>query len=115
MKALNAQPEPISDSVFAEAPESQARAIVDVVKHDARRPRRLRARRVRAEELHIDGLEVHGRHSTLGAFQGVVEDLSLTGLALTLVGAAGKGNLILNGDRLDRLQVTCRSAVLYEG
>jgi extracellular factor (EF) 3-hydroxypalmitic acid methyl ester biosynthesis protein len=115
MKALNAQPEQISDSAFAEAPESQARAIVDVASHDARRPRRLRARRVRADELHIDGLEVHGRHATLGAFQGVVEDLSLTGLALALTGAASKGNLILNGDRLERLQVSCRSAVLYEG
>lgn len=115
MKALNAQPEQISDSAFVEAPESQARAIVDVVKHDGRRPRRLRARRVRAEELHIDGLEVNGRHSTLGTFRGAVEDLSLTGLALTLAGAAGKGNLILNGDRLERLQVSCRNAVLYEG
>jgi extracellular factor (EF) 3-hydroxypalmitic acid methyl ester biosynthesis protein len=114
MKALSVELENTSDSASAEAPESQARAIVEIAKHD-RRPRRLRARRVRADELHIDGLEVSGRHATLGTFQGVVEDLSLTGLALTLAGAAGKGNLILHGDRLERLQVSCRSAVLYEG
>lgn len=116
MTALSVGAEIISDSASVEAPESQARAIVDVVnKHESRRPRRLRARRVRAEELHIDGLEVSGRHATLGTFRGTVEDLSLTGLALTLSGAAAKGNLILHGDRLERLQVTCRNAVLYEG
>lgn len=100
--------------VALEGPESQARVIQESAPH-ARRPRRLRARRVRAEELHIEGLQVTGRHATLGAFQGVVEDLSLTGLAFILAGAAGKGDLILNGDRLERLQVTCKSALLYEG
>jgi len=114
MKALIAQPDNQSDLDLAEGPESEAR-IIDVATHEGRRPRRLRARRVRVSELHIEGLEVTGRHATFGAFQGVVDDLSLTGLALTLSGAAGKGNLILNGDRLERLQVTCKNAVLYEG
>jgi extracellular factor (EF) 3-hydroxypalmitic acid methyl ester biosynthesis protein len=118
MKALGVQIDSSADApVTHEGPESYARAVVEstVTLAEARRPRRLRARRVRAEELQIDGLEVSLRHATLGTVTGSVEDLSLTGLALTLKGAAGKGNLILNGDRLERLQVTCNSAVLYEG
>lgn len=114
MKALSVHVDTPADSAVLEGPESQPRAIAPSVLSE-RRPRRLRARRVRADELHIEGLDVTARHATLGTISGVVEDLSLTGLALTLKGAAAKGNLILNGDRLERLQVTCRNAVLYEG
>ncbi len=115
MEALSVEIDSEADSSVVEGPESQSRAIADSTVRQQRRPRRLRARRVRAEELHIEGLEVAGRHATLGAITGVVEDLSLTGLALTLKGAAAKSSLILNGDRLERLQVTCKAAVLYEG
>jgi extracellular factor (EF) 3-hydroxypalmitic acid methyl ester biosynthesis protein len=115
MKVATAQLDEQPESANLEGPESAARAIIDSPRTEARRPRRLRARRVRAEELHIEGLEVSGQHATIGAFRGAVEDLSLTGLALTLSGAAGKGNLILHGDRLERLEVKCRSALLYEG
>jgi len=79
------------------------------------RPRRLRARRVRTEELAIGSLSVSGRHTALGAFQGTVEDLSLTGLALSIANGADKAGLVLHGDRLDRIQITWREAVLYEG
>ena len=115
MKAVTAELDAQPDSANVEAPHSESRAILDHKHNDVRRPRRLRARRVRTDELHIDGLEVAGQHATIGGFRGAVEDLSLTGLALTLSGAAGKGNLILNGDRLERLEVTCRNAVLYQG
>jgi extracellular factor (EF) 3-hydroxypalmitic acid methyl ester biosynthesis protein len=113
MNAVNATPETLQ-TVGVEPPESTARVIRESQREPGR-PRRLRARRVRAEELHLEGLEVAGNHATIGAFRGSVEDLSLTGLALTLAGAAGKGNLILHGDRLERLEVRCRNAVLYQG
>ena len=79
------------------------------------RPRRLRARRVRAEEMQLDGLEASGRHSTLGDIRAVVEDLSLTGAALLIAGGATKSSLVLTGDRLEHMQMVCRGAVLYEG
>lgn len=82
---------------------------------ELRPARRLRARRVRSEELQIGGLEVTARHALLGSLSGTVEDLSLTGLALRLEGAAARGNLVLTGDRIERLVVTGRGAKLYEG
>ncbi len=79
------------------------------------RPRRLRARRVRTEEMQLEGLGATGRHSTLGDIHAVVEDLSLTGAALLIAGGAAKSGLVLIGDRLDHIQMVCRSALLYEG
>ncbi len=92
------------------APESRPRG-----RDDFNRPRRLRARRVRVEEMQLEGLGASARHATLGDVQAVVEDLSLTGAALLIAGGAAKANLVLNGDRLERLQMVCRGAVLYEG
>jgi extracellular factor (EF) 3-hydroxypalmitic acid methyl ester biosynthesis protein len=92
------------------APESEQRP-----RDEFNRPRRLRARRVRAEEMQLDGLEASGRHSTLGDIRAVVEDLSLTGAALFIAGGAAKSSLVLNGDRLEHMQMVCRGAVLYEG
>lgn len=82
---------------------------------ELRRPRRLRARRVRVDELQLDGLEASARHGTLGNLTAVVEDLSLTGAALLLANGAAKSSLVLTGDRLERVRITCREAVLYEG
>jgi extracellular factor (EF) 3-hydroxypalmitic acid methyl ester biosynthesis protein len=93
-----------------DAPDSRHRA-----REEFNRPRRLRARRVRADELQLDGLEASGRHAILGDVRAVVEDLSLTGAALWIAGGAAKSSLVLNGDRLERLQLVCRGALLYEG
>jgi extracellular factor (EF) 3-hydroxypalmitic acid methyl ester biosynthesis protein len=82
---------------------------------DMKRLRRLRARRVRTEELQLEGLEATGRHATLGAVRATVEDLSLTGAALVMHDAAPRAGLVLTGDRLERLELACRGAVLYQG
>jgi extracellular factor (EF) 3-hydroxypalmitic acid methyl ester biosynthesis protein len=105
-----------SDDDIVGKPDSAPRVVSVSPKQFLRaRLRRLRARRVRTEELAIGTLTVSGRHTTLGTFQGTVEDLSLTGLALSLANSADKASLVLHGDRLDRLQITWREAVLYEG
>ncbi|MEP7050042.1 MAG: class I SAM-dependent methyltransferase [Pseudomonadota bacterium] len=84
-------------------------------REELNRPRRLRARRVRAEEMQLEGLEASGRHRTLGDLRAVVEDLSLTGAALLIAGGASRSGLVLNGDRLEHMQMICRGALLYEG
>jgi extracellular factor (EF) 3-hydroxypalmitic acid methyl ester biosynthesis protein len=94
----------------SEVPDSRQRT-----REDFNRPRRLRARRVRAEELQLEGLEVSARHTTLGNVRATVEDLSLTGAALFIAGGAAKSSLVLNGDRLEHMQMVCRGALLYEG
>src|SRR5258706_2191356 len=82
---------PVStDSLVFEGAQSTTLLRASSTAREERRPRRLRARRVRTEELQVDGLEVSGRHATLGSFVGSVDDLSLTGLALTLTDAAVK-------------------------
>jgi extracellular factor (EF) 3-hydroxypalmitic acid methyl ester biosynthesis protein len=103
-------PSGVVKAIERDAPESQLR-----LREEFNRPRRLRARRVRAEEMQLEGLEASGRHGTLGDIRAVVEDLSLTGAALLIAGGAHKSNLVLNGDRLERMQMVCRGAVLYEG
>jgi extracellular factor (EF) 3-hydroxypalmitic acid methyl ester biosynthesis protein len=94
----------------SDVPESRERP-----REDFNRPRRLRARRVRTEELQLEGLEASARHTMLGDIRATVEDLSLTGAALFIAGGAAKSSLVLNGDRLEHIQMVCRGAVLYEG
>ena len=82
---------------------------------EAKRLRRLRARRVRTEELQLEGLVASGQHATLGGLSASVEDLSLTGAALVLPDAALRASLVLTGDRIERLELACRGAALYQG
>ena len=77
--------------------------------------RRMRARRLRVEDLNLGVTSATASHSTLGAIRGSVSDLSLTGLAIAVPGAAASQGLVLVGDRLTDLVVTCPSGVLYEG
>ena len=65
--------------------------------------------------MQLDGLEASGHHSKLGDIHALVEDLSMTGAGLSIAGAAGKSSLIANGDRLDRIEIVWRGAVLYQG
>jgi extracellular factor (EF) 3-hydroxypalmitic acid methyl ester biosynthesis protein len=88
---------------------------LELHRKDFPRARRLRARRVRVDELQLGGLEASARHGTLGTLKTAVEDLSLTGAALLLHDGVAKSGLVLTGDRLERLCITCRDAVLYEG
>lgn len=100
---------------IGDAPDSRKRPREERPLEEFNRPRRLRARRVRAEEMQLEGLEASAHHTTLGRIHASVEDLSLTGAALLIPGGAAKSSLVLNGDRLDHLQMVCRGAVLYEG
>ena len=104
-----------SSGVLVAAGRSVPPAQPAIAREEFNRPRRLRARRVRAEEMQLEGLEATGRHATLGDIHAVVEDLSLTGAALFIAGGAAKSSLVLNGDRLEHLQMVCRGALLYEG
>lgn len=105
-----------ASEVETPGPASHARAVVEPTPpSDARRARRLRARRVRIEELQLEGLAATARHATLGSLETQVEDLSLTGAALVISGAGQRAALVLTGDRLERLRLLCRDAVLYDG
>jgi len=79
---------------------------------DSRRGRRLRARRLRREDLKLEGL---ARHAALGEIETKVDDLSSTGAALILEGAAPRASLVLPGDGLGDLRIVCRDSVLYQG
>jgi extracellular factor (EF) 3-hydroxypalmitic acid methyl ester biosynthesis protein len=80
-----------------------------------RTTRRLRARRIRVDELKLGQMTATAEHAALGRIQGVVEDLSLAGMALVLPGAAPTGSLVLIGDRLQHLRVRAGEGPFYEG
>lgn len=79
------------------------------------RARRLRARRIKVEGLNLGRLAATARHVTLGAVSGIVEDLSLTGMAIVLAGAAPTSGLVFIGDRLEGLCVSCDEGQFYRG
>lgn len=83
--------------------------------NDSQRQRRLRTRRIRTEDLKLGRLGARARHATLGNIECAVEDLSLTGMALIVKGPALGAALVLMGDRLERLEVTCDAGFIYEG
>lgn len=75
--------------------------------------RRLRARRIAAEDLRLGTLRVSARHPALGAIRAEVRDLSLHGMGLTLPGTAS--TMVLAGDRLEGLRVHFSGQVLDLG
>ncbi|MEZ4226389.1 MAG: hypothetical protein R3B13_35920 [Polyangiaceae bacterium] len=77
--------------------------------------RRMRARRLKVDDLHLGETSARATHATLGAIAGTVSDLSLTGLAMSVADAAGDQGAVLVGDRLESLRVECSAGVLYEG
>ncbi len=79
------------------------------------RTRRLRARRLRVDELKLGRVSATAQHTVLGNVQGAVEDLSLSGMALVVPGAAASAGLVLSGDRLDRMHVECDDGSVYQG
>ncbi len=79
------------------------------------RARRLRARRLRREELSSVGVEANVYHPTLGKLACQVEDLSLSGVALSIPKHALESTLALVGDRLEKLDVFCSSGRIYSG
>ena len=76
---------------------------------------RLRGRRVRVHDLHLGPIRAAAVHPGLGSFDAVVDDLSLYGLALVIQDAASRAQLILGGDRFERLRVTYAGGDLYQG
>jgi extracellular factor (EF) 3-hydroxypalmitic acid methyl ester biosynthesis protein len=59
-------------------------------------------------------VSITGKHETLGQFHARVVDLSIHGIRLLVEGAA-HSDLVLLGDRLSDLIVSCGEATLYEG
>ncbi|MBS1766145.1 MAG: PilZ domain-containing protein [Acidobacteria bacterium] len=76
--------------------------------------RPLRGRRLRPEDLSLR-LTAIGLHGAFGKLHGVVADLSNHGLALVLMGEAGRGHLILLGDRIEHLAVNQELEPLHRG
>src|SRR5262249_28295182 len=70
------------------------------------RPRRMRARRLRMTDLKLDEVRARFRHRLLGAVDGVVEDVSLHGMAVVVPGGAQYQDLLATGDRIDDLAIT---------
>jgi len=97
--------EPLADAAAASTTSSATRL----------RARRLRARRIKVEELNLGTIAASGRHATLGDVSGVVEDLSLSGMAIVVPAAAPTASLVFIGDRLERLGVSCDEGSFYEG
>jgi extracellular factor (EF) 3-hydroxypalmitic acid methyl ester biosynthesis protein len=66
-------------------------------------------------ELNLGGTQARGRHATLGRFEGNVDDLSLSGLAVVIPGASAAHGLVLIGDRVERLHIECKNGPIYRG
>lgn len=96
-------------------PAGAALASVAVLSAEARRSRKLRARRIRIEELQLGDVRAEARHAAIGVFVASVEDISPTGMALVLTDAAQRSTLMLTGDRIEHLRVSCGKGILYEG
>ncbi len=100
---------------------SGVRTISDVAPHTAQtaasksRARKLRARRLKPTDLHLGQIFALVEHPAMGQVRCLVEDLSLTGMALVLSPIESSGSLVLTGDRLDRLEVSCPSGTIYTG
>lgn len=79
------------------------------------RQRRLRARRLRPEDLQLGALTATTQHASLGPLESEVEDLSLTGMALVVTDTASQASMVLSGDRLTELEVSCPAGRVYQG
>ncbi|MBX3125564.1 MAG: hypothetical protein KF718_02570 [Polyangiaceae bacterium] len=77
--------------------------------------RRMRARRLKTEDVHLGDVRAVGTHSTFGKLAGQVEDLSLHGLSFVVQGGARSTGLVLVGDRLERFRVESTYGLLYRG
>ena len=77
--------------------------------------RRMRAHRLRAGELNLEHMRATAQHAAMGKLSAHVEDLSLTGAALVVHGAAASAGLVLVGDRLEKLRLECREGTIYRG
>src|SRR5689334_3522732 len=76
------------------------------------RTRRMRARRVKAEDLKLGEIAVAFEHPEVGALQGAAEDVSIHGLSI-VVRSEPRG--LRTGDRLEHVRVACDAGVLHDG
>ncbi|MSP60913.1 MAG: class I SAM-dependent methyltransferase [Myxococcales bacterium] len=79
------------------------------------RSQRLRARRIRVEDLKLGDVAATGLHASFGILNASVEDLSLHGMALVIPGGTARAQMVMGGDRLEKLTVQCTGGVLFEG
>jgi extracellular factor (EF) 3-hydroxypalmitic acid methyl ester biosynthesis protein len=82
---------------------------------EPRRPKRMRTRRLKVQDLKLGPIDVAFRHAELGEVVAVAEDLSVHGLAAALPRPSGSGSVVLAGDRLEGVSISCRAGVLYRG
>jgi extracellular factor (EF) 3-hydroxypalmitic acid methyl ester biosynthesis protein len=75
---------------------------------------RLRARRISIDVELLGAVTAVLRHPQLGMLTGTVRDLSLHGIAVA-VRPATPQSLLMSGDRLEELRVTCRDVALFDG
>ncbi|MDB4965231.1 MAG: SAM-dependent methyltransferase [Myxococcales bacterium] len=82
---------------------------------ESRQPKRMRARRLRIADLKLGEVRVRLTHSSLGDVDATAEDISLHGVALVVPAAAARRDLVLIGDRVDHLVLSCADGRLYDG
>lgn len=76
------------------------------------RTRRMRARRVKAEDLRLGEIAVAFEHPEVGALTGAAEDVSIHGLSVV---ARAEPRGLRMGDRLEHVRVTCDAGMLHDG
>src|SRR5215471_11018278 len=79
------------------------------------RAKRMRTRRLKASDLKLGPIRIQFWHAELDNVEATVEDLSLHGLAVVVSGGTERSRLVLAGDRLDEVRISCSDGVLYQG
>jgi extracellular factor (EF) 3-hydroxypalmitic acid methyl ester biosynthesis protein len=80
-----------------------------------KRTPRLRARRITIDRDKLGTVHASMKHAELGTISGEVQDLSLNGIGVILPARNGLSGLLLNGDRVESLEVVAGDTVLYRG
>ncbi|WP_373047772.1 hypothetical protein [Vulgatibacter sp.] len=76
---------------------------------------KFRARRISIDREKIGPVRAAMRHAELGEITGEVQDLSLHGVGVVFPARNGLSGLLLNGDRVEDLEVVAGSQLLYRG
>ncbi len=82
---------------------------------ETKRTPKLRARRIAVDTEKLGAVRASMRHPELGVITGDVQDLSLHGIGLVIPASNGLAGLLLSGDRVEGLEVSCGTRTLFRG
>ena len=88
---------------------------VTVTPDSDKRTPKLRARRITVDREKLGPVHAAMKHADLGLITGEVHDLSMHGVGVVLPARNGLGGLLLTGDRVESLEITAGTTVLYRG